>query len=199
MSKIEQNTTALQELLEAVNNLPSSDIAALLDRTIRSIDDSSVTTVKSYACYKGDYLTSVNLPNVTRIEEYAFAYCLRLEILNISNVTFIGNNAFTYCKTLTSLNLPNVANVGSYTFDNCLELANVYLGNVGTIGRDAFAWCSKLTSVTLRSNTVCSLYNSNAFDGCHEDLRIYVPANLVSAYKTATNWSVLADRIVGIS
>ena len=48
-------------------------------------------------------------------------------------------------------------------------------------------------------NTTPPTLNSNAYNGTHSDLKIYVPDASVEAYKTATNWSQYSSRIKGIS
>ena len=64
------------------------------------------------------------------------------------------------------------------------------------IGYGAFYNCSRLTSVTIKATTPPTL-TSGAFNDTN-NCPIYVPAESVDAYKTATNWSAYADRIQAI-
>ena len=152
----------------------NNDIDALINGSITEIS-SEVTSIGNYALYYCSSLQSVNFPNVTSIGVLAFYYCISLQSVNFPNVTSIGDSAFRNCSSLRSADFPKVTSIGHYSFGNC----------------------TSLTSVVLRSNTVCTLQNKNTFDNC--PAIIYVPSNLVSSYKTATNWSNYADRIVAIS
>ena len=73
---------------------------------------------------------------------------------------------------------------------------------------------SLLKLVITKTDSVCTLTNTNAFEKCYhflgttnsqynptgaKDGRIYVPDSLVDSYKSATNWSAYADIIVPLS
>ena len=69
-----------------------------------------------------------------------------------------------------------------------------------SIGNEAFRRCI-LETLILRSNTVCTLVNVLALAGTRIETGtgyVYVPAALVNAYKTATNWVTYADQIRAI-
>ena len=119
-----------------------------------------------------------------------------VEIQN--SVTTIGNYTFYYCEGLTSINIPNgVTTIGGSAFDNCSALTSVTIGNgVTSIGNSTFQSCSGMTSVTINATTPPSL-GSNVFYDTN-NCPIYVPAESVDAYKTATNWKTYASRIQAI-
>ena len=146
-------------------------------------------------------LTSVTIPNsVTSIGGSAFRGCSGLTSVTIGNsVTSIGSNAFSGCEGLTSVTIPNsVTSIGSNAFESCSGLTSVTIPNsVTSIGGSAFLGCSGLTSVTIQATTPPTLNSTNAFDNTN-NCPIYVPAESVDAYKTATNWSSLASRIQSI-
>ena len=146
-------------------------------------------------------LTSVYIPNtIIRIENDAFHQCYALTHIDIPNsVTNIGNYAFSSCTSLTDLVIPsNVESIGSKAFFNCSALISVTIGaGVTSIGESAFQRCSALTSVTCEAvNPPTSEYG--IFGECPELAHIYVPAESVEAYKTATNWSVYEAIIEAI-
>lgn len=146
-------------------------------------------------------LTSVYIPNtIIRIENDAFHQCYALTHIDIPNsVTNIGNYAFSSCTSLTDLVIPsNVESIGSKAFFNCSALISVTIGaGVTSIGESAFQRCSALTSVTCEAvNPPTSEYG--IFGECLELAHIYVPAESVEAYKTATNWSVYEAIIEAI-
>ena len=156
---------------------------------------------------------------VTSIGWYAFSGCSNLSSIEISSgVTTIGNSAFFDCSSLTSVNIPDsVTSIGGYAFSNCSSLTSVTIGSgVTNIYRLAFASCRSLISVTIPNNvtdiwdyafnhcrsltsitclaTTPPFLASNVFDDTN-NCPIYVPAESVDAYKTATNWSRYASRI----
>ncbi|MBO5782975.1 MAG: leucine-rich repeat protein, partial [Clostridia bacterium] len=53
------------------------------------------------------------------------------------------------------------------------------------IGGRAFMNCASLTQVTFESQTPSTFIGANIFQGCNGNLKIYVPASAVDAYKQA--------------
>ena len=82
--------------------------------------------------------------------------------------------------------------------DNALRRVTC-LGDIASIPAQVFQGCYPLRFVDLTHCTaVPTLANVNAFDKTHAQLEIRVPASLADAWKAATNWSSLADHIVGV-
>ena len=81
----------------------SADLDALIDRSITSITNSTVTSIGVYAFYYCPKLTTVDFPNVTSIGSYAFLGCSALTTADFPNVTSIGSYAFQDCTKLTTL------------------------------------------------------------------------------------------------
>ena len=130
------------------------------------------------------------------ISDSAFRDCTSLTSITIpSGVTSIGNYIFYNCTSLTSITIPSgVTSIGGLTFYNCTSLTSVTIPNSVTfIGNNAFDGCTSLTSITVEATTPPTL-DVNAFKDTN-NCPIYVPAESVDAYKTATNWSSLASRI----
>ena len=160
----------------------------------------SVTTIGDLAFCGCSSLTSVNIPDsVTTIGKEAFSGCTRLTSVNIpDSVTSIGNYAFYWAESLTSVNIPDsVTSIGDAAFLSCLSLTSVTIGDsVTTIGVGAFYACDSLTSVYCKAITPPAL-DWDVFDYDGSDRKIYVPAESVDAYKSATYWSNYASAIVG--
>ena len=160
----------------------------------------SVTTIGVYAFQYCSSLTSVTIGNsVTTIEYGAFYKCRSLESVIIpDSVTTIGRWAFLECSSLTSVTIPDsVTTIGDHAFAGCSSLTSVTIGNsVTTIGVYAFAYCSSLESVYCKPTTPPSIGNW-VFDNNASGRKIYVPAESVAAYQTASNWSNYASDIVG--
>lgn len=161
-----------------IGNAAFTNCASLTSLTFES--PSSLTTIEYRAFENCTGLTDVTIPSsVTTLQQSAFMNCL-----NLSNITFesgsqlttIGVRAFSSLN-LTSITLPaTVTNISSYAFEDCGDM----------------------TSFTILATTP-PIMGRGVFDS--EDgyvFPIYVPAESVQAYKTATNWSNYAGRIRAI-
>ena len=111
----------------------------------------------------------------------------------------VGN--FGGCVSLMEATIPADATTfiaAAFQGDNTLRRVTC-LGDIASIPAQVFQRCYPLRFVDLTHCTaVPTLANVNAFDQTHPQLEIRVPASLVSAWKAATNWSSLADHIVGV-
>ena len=153
-------------------------VEPMLTNSISNLD-TSIETLRDYACYSLSNLLTVNIPNVTRI----------------------GPMTFRACTRLTTVNAPNVKSVTSYCFYSCTRLNKVDFPSLNFIGASSFHYCTSLNVFILRSITVANLENSNAFSNtpiASGTGHIYVPANLVEQYKAATNWSTYANQFRAI-
>ena len=86
-------------------------------------------------------------------------------------------------------------------FNGCSKLTTADFPVAESIGNTAFNNCSALTTLILRSGTMATLSNTNAFNGTPIKSGtgyIYVPAALVDTYKAATNWTAYANQIRAI-
>jgi hypothetical protein len=154
------------------------------------------TSIRNKAFYECSHLTSVTIGNsVTDISYGAFAGCSNLTSITIPNsVTSIGEGVFSRCKSLTSITIPDsVISIGKTAFNVCESLTSVTIGSgVTTIGSQAFYGCTSLKSVYCKPiiPPTLSSFPSNV------DV-IYVSLKSLDTYKSATNWSNYADKMVG--
>lgn len=169
----------------------------------------------------GEHVVKYTLVDNTSIGENAFVDCFEMSSVVVPNtVQSIGRGAFGQCTSLASVSLPNsVTLIDEYAFVSCGNLTNIIIpDSVTEIRRQALSYMG-LTSVTIPSS-VTSLgaqvfAQSNALEyitflaatpptideytfwydnGCP----IYVPAESVSAYQSASSWSTYASRIQAI-
>ena len=160
----------------------------------------SVTSIGGWAFFYCESLTSITIPDsVTSIGNGVFSHCTSLTSITIpDSVTSIGNGAFSYCESLTSITIGDgVTSIGEGAFDDCESLTSITIpDSVTSIGEGAFEDCTSLTSVYCKATTPPTggddMFNHNDWD-----LKIYVPAESVDAYKDADVWRWYADDIVG--
>jgi hypothetical protein len=176
---------------------------------LTTISFPKATTIGGSAFIKCQKLTAASFPEVITIENAAFAYCSGLTTVSFPKATTIsGNRAFGDCSKLTTVDFPEVTNIYFTVFDNCGSLTTAYFPKLASIRASAFTRCYNLKSLYLTGSSVCALANSNAFAstpiggystsaGTYGS--IYVPTELLTAYKTATNWTYFSSRFVGIA
>lgn len=152
-------------------------------------------------------LTTVSFPAAKTMNVGAFSSCTNLTSVNFPVVTVISNAAFSNCYRLTAVSFPAAKTIGMFAFRNCSSLTTVSFPAATTICGSAFYKCYNLTKLYLMNSSVCILSVSNAFTstpiggystsaGTYGS--IYVPASLLTAYQTATNWTYFSSRFVGI-
>lgn len=112
-------------------------------------------------------------------------------------IVSVSQEAFAYYPLLRTLVIP--VNIMASAFENEADepdgATTVLIGSgVTFIGANAFKRQHNLTSITIRATTPPTLDSTSAFQYTN-DCPIYVPAESVTAYQTATNWSAYASRI----
>lgn len=190
-----------QDFADEIRNLPSGgDVDALVTRTITEYESNVIESVSKYAFYECSEMTRVNAPNVKTILNLAFAYCTALSSIDFPHVENVALQAFYMCQSLASVNTPNLSYLSDLVFRDCKALKRLELNNCTNIGSMCF-FMSGLTTLMLGAPNVCTLANTNAFQStpiANGTGYIYVPADLVDTYKSATNWSTYASQIKSI-
>ena len=160
----------------------------------------NLKTIEADAFAFCENLQSITIPeNVTSIGNGAFECCFNLASIIIpQSVTSIGTKTFKYCSNLSSITIPeSVTSIRGYAFSGCEKLASIIIpGSVESIGMRTFDDCSSLASVYCKALDPPAL-DRFVFSDKATNMKIYVPAESVSAYKTAEYWSDYADCIVG--
>ena len=159
----------------------------------------SVETIGTCAFFRCDGFTgSLTIPNsVQTIEDCAFMSCRDFDgSLTIGNsVKTIGNDAFSECYGFTGeLVIPeSVREIGKYGFSGCYNFTSLFIKSQEVnIYYEAFHSWDNLQSVTCLATTPppCIYGNSftSVFATSNYSKPLYVPAQSVEAYKTATEW-----------
>ena len=137
-------------------------------------------------------LSQVSLPVCSYIGGGAFGYCSSLSQVNLPMCISVWATTFEHCTSLTQVSLPMCESIGARAFEYCRALSQVNLSICSYIAAAVFRYCSSLSRITIGYSSVCGLYSTNVFDDTQitsSTGSIYVPASLVSAYKSARNWS----------
>ena len=185
-----------------------------------------LTTIELNAFYSCYGLTEITIPaGLTSVKASAFENCTTLKNVTFKgNVTTIGESCFSACRNLIKMTLPNsITTLGKQVFYSMSNLTEVNLPeSLTAIPGSLFYGCYKLTEMTIPAG-VTSIA-STPFNNCYSigayhlkpttpptlagtfsnsiaaDCKIYVPYSedhsILEAYKTATNWSTYADRMV---
>ena len=194
----------------------------LVNRTLKSLEEDGVTTLKDYALVNNTGIETADMENVSTIGNYAFAGCENLKTLNTPNLTTLNQYGLQNCISLNEIDtgkittiannaiddsgigklvLPLCTSLGTYTGKG-MRLSTVDITNQMSIDANKFNSANSLVHLILRANSLCSLANANALTGTGIASGVgwvYVPTSLVDTYKAASNWSTLAAQIVDLS
>lgn len=178
-------------------------IAADMDETRQSFY--SCNNLRAIATPKGttqsnDYTITSTAVRQINFDMTAARSAQALERIHIKAVNGqVGD--FSSCRSLLEVTIPADATTfvaAAFQGDNALRRVTC-LGDIASIPAQVFQRCYPLRFVDFTHCTaVPTLANVNAFDATHAQLEIRVPASLADAWKAATNWSSLADHIVGV-
>lgn len=170
---------------------------SIIERNVVEYHDDTITSIKSYCFYGCSDLVSVNCPNVTSLNYYAFQKCTNLRSVVFPILTSINDLTFAGSEKIETVYMPKLTKLPPDAFEYCSLLTELDFLLITSIGRSSFKNCGKLTTLIIRTNTVCTLENVNAFAStpiASGTGYIYVPRALVDSYKTAANWSTYASQ-----
>lgn len=114
-----------------------------LHNQVTSVEDDTLTSIRSYGLAYMTALTSVSFPNLQTINSYAFYndYNIVWDGWEFPKAKTIGNYAFRYCYGLTGdVVLPStVTSIGQYSFANCDGMETFTApGAISTLGTYTF-------------------------------------------------------------
>ena len=205
-----------QKITNTLTSYSNNDITAIGSyglygcSSLTSVSLPNVTTIGNRGFCRCTGLTSLNLPNLTTIEPYGFASCEGLTSVSLPSVTMIKQRAFSgYPMSLKRLSCRN-ALLGVWVFSILGEYQSGSLRqypleeldirgflNEGETAEDGIRE-SHLNDITidrliLRKNDgiveiKATRWSSVSDIMSNANFTLYVPDNLVSAYREDANW-----------
>ena len=180
----------------------------------------SITSIGNSAFSECVSLKAAVIPEtVTSFGSEVFQSCSNLSSVSLPNNDICLNKTFQDCENLKEIVIPPLVEL-YYSFDNCTGLQNVtLLEGREKIGDVSFRGCTGIKTITIPKDVIS--IGALAFWGCTSlisvkcesinpptggsqmfpssgEYIIYVPAESVDLYKSATKWSDYADRIQAI-
>lgn len=143
------------------------------------------------------HFEELNFFGVSYMEDYAFSGCNNLlRIVLPAKLKDISYSCFRDTKSSFEISIPEgVTNILGASFMQTGIVSITIPSSVKMIKERVFFGCSKCKSVTLLP-TVPPTLGNNSF--VYNNCIIYVPAESVDVYKSASVWSVYANRIQAI-
>ena len=165
------------------------------------------TSLISYCFCDCSAITDFQLDgsNLTQIGDYAFRAAfapggkIEIDLSSADNLTTIGNTAFNSSNLHKFIMSPraNYTLSGTSNFKDCKELVKVYLGKPTSLTSNCLSGCLVITDIYIHSEIPPAI-TSTTIASVPALQNIHVPAESVEAYKTATNWTVFASKIIAI-
>lgn len=167
-------------------------VAIVIPEGFKSLD--------TYALYNLTNCNYVALPStLTSLGVSSLMYSQWCSLTVPKALLSLANSSLSNNTKITSFRIPpNLTTLGSTVFNACNALKYLkFPKTLTTIGNTCFASLrdceydfTDLTSVPTGGTTMFSALYPNA--------KIYVPASLVTTWKTATNWATYANYIYGV-
>ena len=183
------------------------------DGVLSSEEIAAVTTIGG-AFRNNTTVTEIDLSMFTNVDALSvaeFSGCTNLETVVLpEGLEIIYRNAFYNCTSLTSITLPSTLTTIYYrAFGYCSSLTSITIpASVTEIRNSVFYYCTSLMEINMLPTTPPDLNKINAndtagsngywFTSMPSGWQIKVPSESVTAYKSATNWSNYATKIVAM-
>lgn len=188
-------TDGANENVNSISNCSILKKVKFSDNFIRTINNDFAAFPLLEELYIGG-ITTIGFYCFNNIPNWKGDLCLpHLTSLGDRNFIKCGFSRITDLGSITALS--GGANTANAPFVNCTNLTEATLpSTLTTISQYSFYGCTKLSIITLKSVTPPSL-GASVF-GRAPITSIYVPAESVEAYKTASGWSAYASKIQAI-
>lgn len=192
-------------------NVPTTPTEDVYKQTLintiegQTIDIPEGTIKIKDSMFKGStFAGTLHIPDsVVEIGNSAFNNCLGLtgDITIPPGVTVISSDVFAGCYKFNGrLTVPPISSIGMRAFSGCTGLTgDVRIGGLDTLTINGYAFTNcGVDNFVIDTLYVPTLSATTAFNGtkvASGTAYIYVPDDLVDAYKVATNWATYANQI----
>lgn len=190
----------LSTLVDKVNDVRDNvELNGLLSNDLTDFKSESLTELRAYAFCSCNKLTKIDIPNCTNIDNSSFNTVRSLENIRILKAGVIGATSTFYgCINLEKIILPLFKMGGaSSTFQYCGKLELIDIDTM-SLSFQPFSGCNNLKVLIYRRTSGVNSLGSISMipSNFQSDGFLYVPETLLDSYKTATNWSTIANRII---
>ena len=168
----------------------------------------SLKTLGSGAFANSGISVSALPEGLTTIGDMCFQMCANIESVVIpASVTSLGFGIWSPCTGLKSVTVNPAIALDSWTFSDCKLLSKIIINGSASIAGDTFGGATAETGAMVIRYAdgivqLTSEYNHSYNPDLHigtSTFPVYVPDALLDSYKTATNWSKIADNIRALS
>lgn len=194
----------LSDLVDKVAKIGEETLLykVITDSNIKELICDKIDFIKPYG-FAYDYsLKKINFRNIKGIGGCAFYKSGLTEFVSYDKAMLTGTQIYSENQALKRVIAPFfMAGVApSSMFYNDQNLKLIDIGDLRGSLTYTFGFCYALTALILRANSLNSLQSIDTFASTPFRLNtggyIYIPKDLVDLYKKATNWTIVANRIV---
>ena len=169
-----------------------------------------VTTIGDRAFTERYTMSAITIPNsVTSIGVESFDLSDIRSLVLPSGLTTVSDYLCDGCRSLSSVTFPSgLTSIEQYSFAECSSLLDITIpASVTSIGDGAFKLDNDQRNanalanrrITILATTPPTIPYANVFgDTDVATYKIYVPSESLQAYKTASHWDYIANRIMPI-
>ena len=197
---------AFDDFAARISALPDDALSNLLHGTLTEYVNATPTAIPADLFKGQDKLQKINMDSVKSVGSNAFRECSALVEVNLPALETLGSAAFIYCTSLAEVKFPAALNSGvtANALRYCSALKKVDFGAIDA-AKGLIGYCladdPALEALIIRNTDQPPKLTATAFNNTPIKTGtgyIYVPAAMVDAYKSATNWSAYADQIRAI-
>ena len=197
---------AFDDFASRISALPDDALSKLLHGTLTEYVNATPTAIPADLFKGQDKLQKIDMTSVKSVGNNAFRECSALVEVKFPVLETLGSAAFIHCSALAEVKFPAVlsSGVAVNALRYCSALKKVDFGEINAVNgllSYCLADCKVLEMLVIRNTDQPPKLTATAFNNTPINTGtgyIYVPAAMVDAYKSATNWSAYADQIRAI-
>ena len=181
---------------------------------VKTVNIPNAETISENSFNSASSLVTINAEALKTIEQYALHYCYRLATINAPNLNQLSTGAIDNCP-MKELYFPKLRNLSSQALSYLRNLKKVTFGDV-RVQSSSISNCNALEILDVKTSSSIFIPKAlskaliirditavptmeNTVAELKDTLNVYVPDDLVDAFKAATNWSAFGDRIKPLS